>query len=558
MAIEELKTRDMAREHIRMRRIITAQRLQFLKRVCVTYLTIVVAIQMIASSLVFDFINIGCVAMAGVTALITCFYLFRAGVADRYPISSILIFSLCIANQLIPLGGTLIQWKLLNTNLEFPIDTFLWISIFQLVIIASHFIYLRIPLFRGTKELITNHLKLLSFFTPPSREQLWLFAGAGFLPFVVGGYLSQGDAGFIVKILNAFGNFSYAPMLLPFYHLMYPGQKKPTRKELFAVGGYFCLLMLIGLAVNSRGGIAAAVMVLIYSAMILAFTGILRVKEILLRKKLLLVCGLLVVIFPLSHLALAMQIARKERGKISQSEMIFRTIEVAASPSIMRANVNYNLLAAKKFGWDESYLNNVFLDRFSDVKFHDLGFQMSLNFGEKERGNVKDFIIGRSWGLIPDPVLRQLRMNTGKAFWTSFSFGDYMYYLGTKYELTAGRKTGSQIVNGLVLFGTWRYPFVLFACAIVTFILFDSFSTQRFVRGIGFVGVTISPLVLFSSEEIFRFFSEESMVSYVGLVLRMYLQTVVIYFIMFHATAVFAPARKIRRPQLRSSVETNL
>ena len=537
--------KDHVREILRRNKAIVKSRFAYIRKIVFAYLIITLFFQLVLAGFKMDFPAAGAAILVAAIGALTIGYLFRFGIANMYPVSSLIILTFCMGTQLIPIGGTLIEGKLITYNLEFPLRVFWWISVFQLIAVVGHIIYRNFPPCIAVRSSLTRLLTSGGFFMVPSINQLWVMGGIGLLPFFVGGFFSSIGAGFAIKILQGFGYFAYAPFIIPFYHLLYRNAQRPTRKQLYQVGAYFVAIVLIGMAINSRGGIGDALMTVGFSVVFLSLLGKFDIKQIFKRHKLLAVTAGLFVLFPMSYLALAIQTARKDRGKISQVDMIFSTLATVAQPGKVFAMERFRVSEGKKFGWDEGYLSNVFLHRFANVKLHDVTFLASKNFGSDDIEEIRDFTEARVLALIPGPLIRLAGLNFYKDYWTSFSLGDLIYHLSGR-QLTAGRKSASQIVNGLLLFGPILYPLVLLACVIVTYILFDSFTKIDMRKKYGFVGVVVSPLVIISISEISRFFSDESIAAYAALLLRYYIQYVVIYFVALHATN-FLSQRQTRK-----------
>jgi hypothetical protein len=500
------------------------------------------------ATVLLDYETLYSAIIVGTAALITVHYLFRPGVADRYPVSALQIFTFCLATQLIPLGGTMIEGKLLTYNLDLPTITFSWIVVAQITFVISHILYRHIGLFRGTKTFLSNELGRLGLFQIPSHKQLWMFAVIGIIPFFVAGFLSSFGAGFVVKILQGMGYFAYAPFVIPFYHLIYPSQPKSTRRQNIQVGLYFGFILLIAMAINSRGGIGSALMTVGFGLIIVVMLGTVALSKISRRQYVSITVVFLVILFPISYLALAIQVAREHRGSSSQIEMVFQTLETIAEPSRVYASLKFQNAEGKRFGWDEEYLSNVFLNRFAVVKSHDLSFRMIKDFGDIQKEQLRTYTKNRILAILPTPVLKFFGISLNKNELISFSLGDYLFFLKmSTYQDFYGfgaMKFGSQLAHGRAMFGPYAYVLVLGICAVFTFAFFDSF-TLGSAKTSPTIPTKLSPLVLFSVVAMGRFLNEETMVEYATLVFRGYLQFIVLYLIVFHITRTFAPSKQI-------------
>lgn len=537
------------REILRTNESIIRKRFCYIRRVIFGYCALTLVLQVIVAGFKGDWENAGAAALAATVGALTVWYLFRYGIANKYPVSSLIILTFCIGTQLIPIGATLIEGKFIIYNLDYPLRVFWWIFVFQIVAIVGHIIYRQLPLFGILRDSLTSALNSAGFFQLPSVSQLWIMGFIGLLPFAAGGFFDSLGAGFAVKILLGFGYFAYAPFVIPFYSLLYRDAAPATRKQTIQVGAYFALIILIGLAFNSRGGIGQALMTIGSIVVIAALLGRFDVRR-LFRHKAASIITILFILFPMGYLALVIQTARQERGRISTGDMIFHTVGMIAQPEKVFGMIEFSATEGKRFGWDEEYLSNPFLQRFSGLKFHDTSFHASENFTSEDVARVREFTEARVWALLPGPVLRMAGLRFHKDYWISFSLGDLLYHLSGR-SLTGGRKHGSQIVHGLLLFGPTWYPLVLLACMIVTYILFDSFTKSYTRKSFGHIGIVISPLILISLSELSLQFSNENMIIYPSLLVRIYLQYVVIYFLVFHMTNFLSSKRNSRVAKLQ-------
>jgi hypothetical protein len=230
--------------------------------------------------------------------------------------------------------------------------------------------------------------------------------------------------------------------------------------------------------------------------------------------------------WPASNLVTAMAVTRIDRGKVSASEMVTKTIENFQSPEKLE-NYNKHQLAEKiRSAYDENYIINPMVARLVTTKFHDNAIYFAGKVYDKGSDEMLRVTGDFFWAALPQPFLDALKIDVNKDD-MYFSMGDMLanFAIGTPLS---GLRTGSIFGQGWVLFG-YFFPLIYFAMCFVLFATLDIFSTPT-TTGITVLSVigmlNVWPNFLFG-------ITAESLQHLFGAVARGVLQSVLMYSIIF-------------------------
>ncbi|GAB3641440.1 hypothetical protein GCM10027423_20760 [Spirosoma arcticum] len=239
-----------------------------------------------------------------------------------------------------------------------------------------------------------------------------------------------------------------------------------------------------------------------------------------------------------------MVIVRGQRLDISYTELIQLTLKAYNDKeAIQRARI---VDATQKEDWDETYMDNIFIQRFSNIKYIDLSLIMAAKTGDHSP-DMYNFTIDHLLSIFPLPVLEFFDLDVNKNAVNSVSYGDYFYYKvsGNPYAL-GGYRTGHFSGTGMAAFGWW-YLALLGIGMLPVFFLLDklciketsnrpssAFRQQSNVR-FSFCG-------LLTLTSIFQFLPAESVEAIGSFLLRGWIQSVVLYFLVYHVTRLISNA----------------
>jgi hypothetical protein len=226
-------------------------------------------------------------------------------------------------------------------------------------------------------------------------------------------------------------------------------------------------------------------------------------------------------------------VARAERGKISQIEMIKHTLQVLQDPVAVRQEADRGLIAAEVEAYDEIYFRSGMMGRLVETKFHDNSFFMVQGASELESRLVREDAFDRMVSILPFPVLKWMGMERSK-YATLYSAGDLLVNLRLGLELGAF-VTGSIFAQLVAGFGVWS-PLIYFALCIAMFIAWDLLSRS----GRGGAAPVASVVAMMLMYRVFAYgIVSESISNTAGLLLRFQLQNILLYALILAVTRVF-------------------
>jgi len=465
-----------------------------------------------------------CIILGSTLAMLL--YILWAGAIQTHPLSTFSIFGFCVTTQFGAMLAQSAYWEPLISNLRQPVDTFATLAFYQLLALIAHVIYRTFGRRLAGKHeagLIESGLTHLGLYAAPKVGVLWLMGLVGMLSLVI----RSSDIGTGGKVAQGIAFLAWAPLLIPIFIIELGKDYCKARRNYIFLIFYVCLFVIYGLAVNARGVMFSGVVTI---ALILLLRG-LRSSELLnwgrTAKVLVLVPIIGVMMIPLSDLATAMVIARKDRGTATPVEMVEKTFDILQQPEIIEA---YRKRGDGKYvmgAYDEKYINNPMLARFVETKFHD----NALYFGQRlARADVnrlaavtEDFL----WATLPDPMLKALDIDVEKSN-LFFSMGDYISHLGGAGNL-GGYKTGSGFAQGIALFGSF-FAVIYFIACFILFWAVDIFSYRAKGRG-----VAISVIGMLALWRMFQYgITAESLQHLFMAVVRGLPQTIILYLLVYH------------------------
>lgn len=460
--------------------------------------------------------------------------ILQKNILHVYPFSSFLILGFVATQFYIPIFATLLEGKLLVFNLDLPYQVFIHAFCTLLMLLMGHIVYRSIS--QKALNLSRNQLAKTALFKVPSETQLWSMGIMGLLAmFYIYFYspsVGREATGVLDKFIQGFIPFTYAPFFIPFSKL-YSGKEQEKsilpKLILFAI-----VLFIVSLGRNSRGGFMMGFTALGFSYTLGVLVGIFKFKAFSIKTVFFASALVYLLTGPLSDLATAMVLVRGQRSEVERTELIALTMEKYQD----KEAINNKLLADKEEerDWDEQYINNPFMGRFSNLKYSDVGLAEAAKIKEGDMAML-EFSIDRLLATFPDPILKLFNINVDKQKVNSMSFGDYLHYrAGAGYSSLGGFRSGHFVGTGLASFG-WYYLFILGIFMIPVFFLLDIFCYV--IRSDNNAGYTLRfslcGLLLLTS--IFMFFPVESVVNIAAYLFRGWIQAVLLYILIFYITA---------------------
>ncbi|MVN77241.1 hypothetical protein GO988_12975 [Hymenobacter sp. HMF4947] len=488
-----------------------------------------------------NFIAIGCTIVAW--ALFTTVF-FKPAMLANYPLSTFLVLGFTTTQLYFPLLFTSLESKPVIYNLDLPYQVFLHSSLALITLVLSHALY-RL-LLQQTPNSSPWILIKLDFFKAPTELQLWLMGLIGIAAtFYV--FLYSPSIGWEVtgaasdKAVQALMPFSYAPFFLPFGELY--GSKKPfTKRIVYLLVAYTLLLFLVSIGRNSRGGFMIGFSSVGFAYSLGLLLGVFKPNFFTMKNFFIALGAYWLFTGPIADIGTSMVIVRGQRHDVTSSELISQTFEVFGDKEAIKQFRIHDVEENEAGEWDESYLKNIFLARFCNIKFNDASLVQAEKIREYDPAMLK-FSTDYIWATFPQPVLDAFGLNdVDKVFLKGVSVGDYLYYVaGGPPEALGGYRTGHFAGTGMATFGWW-YLLILGVGMIPVFTLFDKFfikfnSAASKANAIGF---QFSLCGMIALDNIFRFLPSESVINIAVFLLRDWIQLALLYFVVYHFTRILS------------------
>lgn len=479
----------------------------------------------------------GCVILAW---FILTKFILQPETLKAHPLPGFLILGFTTTQFYFPLVFTLLEGKPVVFNLDLPKEVFLHSLASQLVMIVSFLIY-KATLTASFYKRPDSLLMKWGFFTPPKNRQLWLMGLTGLLAmyyiYFYSPSVGREVAGVGDKLIQGLIIFSYAPFFIPFGRMY--GNKKIRMSRVLPMLIFFTLILFaISMGRNSRSAFMVGFTSVGFAYCLGLLLGIFRKNVFSARNVILLVAGLWLITGPLADLATAMVMVRSFRKDISRTELVELTLQTYKNKEAIRM-VREEVLT-KENDWDEHYMDNLFLARFSNLKYNDASLLGASKIHEQDQ-SMLIFTLDRFWANLPAPVLNFFGMNVDKESVTAVSFGDFLYYKsGADSGVLGGLRTGHFTGSGMAAFGWW-YLLILGTGLIPVYYLLD----KLFIRKKVALPLLNRPFIyesrfslcgLLALTHIFMFLPDESVLEPYVFLMRGFAQMLLLYFVVFHFT----------------------
>lgn len=470
--------------------------------------------------------NLECVGLVVASSSLMLQYLWRSEAMTTHPLSSLALLGFTASSQLLALVTQTLDWVPYTQYLRAPELTFRVLAVAHVTAVAAHFAYRHFKPLSGSATFLAERvLAPLNIHSVPTPAAIWLLGCVGMVGHQLGGG-ATGDVG--GKFLAGLGFLVWLPFMLPLYRdVQGPGYANMKAHVPFIV---LWALVIAGMALarNHRATLVIGPIMLALVFMVYKCRGQQWVTRRLAKGLALGALGMALVMPVLSDFFLAMQLAREKRGTISMYEQVLETIDafndkdrLANSRNALVQNLNTGL-------YDETYLSNVALSRFTETKFHDNMLYFSQFMGEDDIRGLLEHQGERVVALLPQNVIDALDIRLQKDT-LGYSNGDY-YAFRTVGMPLGGLATGSMWADFHLLAGWWM-PFAAGLMFWLVFIALDCLS--RFAPG-----YFISPIALCTVYQIYQYgLTGESIFVKFAYITRGTLQPILLYALCLAATA---------------------
>jgi hypothetical protein len=455
-------------------------------------------------------------------------YLWRSQAMQTHPISSFALLGFDASCQFVSLVTQSLEFAPFVNQLRAPLLTFTILSMSLVVAIVAHVCHRHFLPFRTASEGLAKHVfGPLQVHRIPQPYTLWIFASVGLFAMATGGG-NFGDAG--GKFMAAFTFMMWAPFLMPLFQKIVGNGYCDMRKQGALLMLYFGVIIVIGLVKNYRAVIFVAPLQVVFTYIIVSCWQPAPLSGAFMRRVGVAMLAGFILAPVLGDVVTAMEIARANRDKATPMEMLQQTGEAFMDKKRL---VQYREAAglSRVLGlYDEQYLSNPMMARFTETKFHDNMLYFGQSFSERDREALIDNEINKAIAIVPQNFLDILDIKLRKEE-LIYSNGDYYLNLTMGGHL-GGFATGSMWADLYVIFGNW-WPVATFGLLIVVFMTMDAFVDLR-------PGRFICVSTMCHMWQLFLYgISSESIVNKFNQVTRGMLQEVLVYGVLI-AICVFA------------------
>lgn len=456
---------------------------------------------------------------------------------EKFPLPTLVMFGLGICYSVLPVIVTLVEGKPITFNFQVPYLTF-YNQIISMTVITAAF-RCAIKLYKP-KCLLNRLWNKIGYMTVPSEKQIWTLGFLGIISLL--SILSemgeeheyQATGNFVGIVIRVLSGLSLAPICLYFKNLY--GDNSPAKSKRF-VKYYIVILMVIGFATTRRLLIFNSIVTV---ACIYLFIIIYNNRRIFTAKNtIIVVVAAYLVTGPVAEIAMAMILNRHFGGNASQTaEAVWKLYN--DKETLHKA---YQLQMAltdnggdNSQGWSEYYVDNIFLDRFCNLRTIDgtlynaqkagFGCSAGQKYYESYWINEIPSFITNSLGLKKD------FRGTATDHMVIDNFSENIYSL-------SGFKVGGETGVGLWMFG-YSYYIIAFLTYIIVFYFLCSFVN------ISSAGILFPLPVLVSFRLYWMFFLNANGIftSMNATFARNNLNTILIYCVLFFVIRIIIPQKR--------------
>jgi hypothetical protein len=420
---------------------------------------------------------VGCLELVYGWFLISCF-VFTIEHLKKCLLPTIAIFGYGFCYCFLPLVITLIEGKPLTFNFQLPYLTFFNQAIDITVIVLAYSI---VTYFYRDGNFLSRFWKFIGYTEAPRDYEVWILGGIGLLAMLMqlsvqgSGIEKEATGNFTNIIRDSLASFVLAPLCLLFKRIYSGKDYTGSRRNIIL---YISIIIIIGIATTRRYIIFNGVLTI--ALMYLTIKYLENEKIFTARNALLLMVGIYLITGPLADLAAAM-ILNRQFSFSANAGTTFKSVMNLFNDKEKLHNM-YQLYMAvsdnngdNSYGWSEYYVDNIFMDRFCNLRVCDATLYNAKEAGfDNDSGKeyYKNFWITE----VPSPIAKSFGLKkvlqgtvTDEMVITNFGSDRYSIF---------GYKVGGQTGIGLYMFG-YAYYIIAFLTYLVIFFVMSSFVGHR-------------------------------------------------------------------------------
>lgn len=401
----------------------------------------------------------------------------------NYPVSFLMMFGLVLFHYILPLPLTLLEFKEVTYNLVLPTLTFWHHFLFVSFIVFTFKLYTNIS---NKKNILRNYLSHTDLYRVPTDRIIWISSFLGLFAsfysyFIFGANQKEHiDRGLLYYIASFFIPFLWMPVIIPFRKFRKLKSYEKSANINLKIIIYSSLVVIIALVSNMRtilfSGITTFLLIFVSGVLF----GYYNIKKLLtIKRVVILILIFFISIGPLIDLGITMVIVRNDRGKLSATEFLNKTIDVFRDKKSLQKIKDIGGIAVETDEytfkrWNEDYLSNLLLNRFVNLKISDNCLFHAQHIGY-QNPKMQEMLFEKIIASLPNAVIGNFGMSYDKKVEIeAFSFTDYLYSLSVNDPSVKGSAIIGTIPGlGMAIFGYW-YLLIIIPVFVILFYMFDS------------------------------------------------------------------------------------
>lgn len=477
-------------------------------------------------------------------------YALRQERLRRFPLPSLMLLGYTFSYFTLPPLGQMLALQPITHHLIYPVIDEGYALLGLLALIGGHVLYARSAPLLALRNALRKHVYARTgFFREPRLLQLWLMGLLGVVAVVLVRPYAEHAGGVGHAVLNGLRPFVYVPYIL----LLLPAwsaRQRVGKSHLVALLPYSAVLVVLSFITNSRAYLLMGFASLLILYAYLVAGGRLRLPRVRPRNVIALALLVLLVIGPVTQLAMAMVVVRGTRAELSPLQLVEQTWRTYRAGGVAEAYARQMQPAAlQQAGVGEVYFDNLFLNRLANLRFVDNAVVNAGQLTGPQRDYFRSIEYGKVLALMPQPFIDGLGLPVDKAAVTKGSSGDFLLYAATGNSyVIGGFRQGSLLVDLEVTFEVlWPLGLVLLSALVFTFV--DAWCLVSTDRQTGVWSVRFNPLVigmLFSLTFMFTSAATgtESLAGLLGVPMRGWLQIAMLYAVAYWGSRVLTGWRR--------------
>lgn len=458
---------------------------------------LVLAVVIVQLAIAFDAGNLAMSALLLAGNGLGYAYALRQDLLRRLPISSLMLLGYTFSYFTLPPLGQLLALQPITHHLIHPVLDEGYALLGLLALIGGHVLYARSAPLLALRDALRKHVYARTgFFREPRLPQLWLMGLLGVVAVILLRPYAEHAGGIGHAVLNGLRPFVYVPyimLLLP----AWSARRYVAGRHLVALLPYSAVLVVLSFITNSRAFLLMGFASLLILYAYLVAGGRLRMPRVRPRNFIALVLLVLLVVGPVTQLAMAMVVVRGLRAELTPLQLVEQTWRVYRAGGVAEAYAQQMQPAAlQQAGVGEVYFDNLFLNRLANLRFVDNAVVNARQMAGPQRDYFRGIEYGKVLALMPQPLIDGLGLPVDKAAVIKGSSGDFLLYAATgDSSVIGGSRTGSLLVNLEITFAA-LWPLALMLLSALVFAFVDAWCLVGTDRQTGAWWVRFNPLVI--------------------------------------------------------------